>query len=260
MAISDHETCPPRDPARRKAFYQDEPGAGCSLRDASFRVFGLTDKQVEKKLNAELSLSAGDAAQVRACRSAPQSHDHMMEIVDIRARLLVVTTFNSIDEGGIHPRSSKGPTKTLDLTTGDLVPVEQVITDLEKLRAPAADCAGLYQVFSGDAAPAEMPEVAPVKCGEDSARFLWGCPEQPAPTLTVTGAGVIIGQSGNPHATLALDGHGPLLPWSVLLRSGALRQSSPIDRLWKDVPPAPARALACTSAYEGERWRRWSVE
>jgi hypothetical protein len=261
VALSEYETCPPRDPAKRKAFYEDVPNAGCRLRETSFRVFGLADEQVEKKLNAELSSSQGDAAQTRACKTAPQSEDHSMSIVDVRASVLVVTTFHSIDEGGIHPRNSTGPTKTLDLISGDVVRLEHAIVDVEKLKAPAADCVGLYEVFAGDAAPAEMPAVAPARCGEEaSARFLWGCPDHETPTLIVTGAGVIIGQSGNPHATIALEGQGPLLPWSVLLRSGALRQGSPIERLWKGVPPAPAEAPACTSAYEGDRWRRWSVE
>ncbi len=261
VALSEYEICPPRDPAKRKAFYEDAPDAGCRLRETSFRVFGLGDTRVEKKINAELSLSQGDPAGTRACKTAPQSEDHSMMIVDVRASVLVVTTFNSVDEGGIHPRNSKGPTITLDLTTGEVVPVERVISDLEKLKAPAADCVGLYEVFGGDTAPAEMPEVAPAKCGEEaSGRFLWGCPEHETPMLIVTGAGVIVGQSGNPHATIALEGYGPLLPWSVLLRSGVLRQGSPIERLWKDVRPASAEAPACTSAYEGDRWRRFSVE
>lgn len=261
VALSDYEVCPPLDPAKRKAFYKDAPSAGCTLHDTSLRVFGLTDKAVEKKVNAALARTSGDVTSTHACRTTPQNIYLAAEVVDARAGLLVVTTFSSRDEGGMHPMNSKDTPTTIDLTTGDVVRLEDAVADLGKLKRPAAECVGLYGVFGGDAAPTEMPDVPELKCGEDGmGHFLWGCPDNLTPTLTIVGDGIIVAQSGNPHVSVALDGYGPLVPWSVLLREGVLPSDSPIKRLWRDVTPAPTTALACTSAYEGDTWRRWSIE
>jgi hypothetical protein len=265
VAVSDWGVCPPSDPKKRKEFYKDAPDLGCSIKDISFRVFGMTDKGVEKKVNATLGLTPfdGELRSINACPSTPMNAWYNEFIVRLSGGLLVTETFRSEYSGGAHPMNSNGEPTTIDLTTGEVVRLEDAVGDLGKLKGAAAKCVALYNTVGGDVTrapvPAELPEA---KCGSDGgmAVFLWGCAENPRPSLAILSEGVVIAQSGNPHVSAVMDGWGPIIPWSILLRDGVVPSESPIARLWKDAAKAGPTDLPCTSAYEGDTWRSWHVE
>ena len=79
----------------------------------------------------------------------------------------------------------------------------------------------------------------PASCADEPSLggILWACEKDyhQAPLWSLLPEGIVIGQWGNPNVTAALDGMGPVIPWSVLLRDGALRPASPLARLWAGV-------------------------
>lgn len=259
--------CPPTNPQKRKEFYAEAPDLGCTIHDTSFRVFGMKDKNVEAKVNAKLALTPYDAdiESITACTSTPMNAWYNEFIVRLGGGLLVFDSFRSEYSGGAHPMNFKNGPTTIDLTTGGEIKLEDAVTDLGKLKGAASKCVALYNhSLQGDVTTAPLDaDVPEAKCGADGggmAVFLWGCAENPRPSLTIVPEGIVIAQSGNPHVSSVMDGWGPIIPWSVLLRDDVVPNDSPIARLWKDVKVAAASDLPCVSAYEGDTWRTWHVE
>lgn len=259
--------CPPTNPQKRKEFYKDAPDLGCTIHDTSLRVFGMKDKNVEAKVNAKLAMTPYDAdiKSITACTSTPMNAWYDEFIVRLGGGLLVFDSFRSEYSGGAHPMNFKSGPTTIDLTTGGEIKLEDAVTDLGKLKVAASRCVALYNgSLQGDVTSAPLDVDPPeAKCGADGggmAVFLWGCTENPRPSLTIVPEGVVIAQSGNPHVSSVMDGWGPVIPWAVLVRDGIVPAESPIARLWKDVKAAAPNDLPCGSAYEGDTWRTWRVE
>lgn len=273
--------CLPTNPARKKEILGDSSYFLCSASETSYRVFGLADEAVEKRVNERLGASAFDAArsEIRKCHST-RHYSESSSLVWAQQDLLVVASFRSDDYGGAHPLNNGGDSTAIDLRTGARVTLDQLV-DASRLRPLAEACLPLYlaasrvggneALFAAGGARQEGPQrfeikgdLAPTTCGQEASvgRFLWACDkdEIKEPAWTLLPAGLVIGSWANPHVAAALDGQGPILPWSVLLRAGLLPAGSPVARLWAGVQAAEKTALPCEAAYEGERLLSWREE
>lgn len=257
--------CLPTSAAARKSLLKESDALLCSASDQGYRVFGLGDDAVEARVNRALTSAAFDIArdENRSCRHVRQFHEEI-SLVWAQRDLVVVTSFRSEDHGGAHPLNHGGGTTVVDLRDGASVALEQLV-DPARLLPLAGACLPYYAPASGDAKGFEIEvDPPPATCGNEPtmARFLWGCSSDDikTPVWTLLPSGLVIGAWGNPHAMAANDGHGPVLPWGVLLRDGLLKADSPLARLWKGVKPAGPSAPACSSAYEGNKLISWRPE
>lgn len=260
----EHVICLPRNPARRKAFLADAQQLLCSADDRGLRVFGLADARIEKSVNAILTNGGYDLAahEIRRC-TGTRTEDFATTLVVARKDLIVVSSFTSSFFGGAHPSNSGGHTTVIDLPTGKSVTLDEIV-DKARLRAVAIACLPFHAIAASSERELTLPESLPeAGCGNEldvsMGRFLWGCDkdDRAAPEVNVLPEGVVIGAWGNPHVAAALDGQGPIVPWSVLLRENVLRAGSPLARLWAAEAPAAASVPACTGSYEGARIRMW---
>lgn len=265
--------CLPRDPAARKRLLADAPDLLCTANDRSYRVFGLPDPRVEKAVNDRLGGSTYEllAKEIRGCSGA-RHFDEMARLTHVSRELIVVSSFRSDDFGGAHPMNAGGGSRAIDVRTGADLPLDRIL-DVTKLRDVASGCLAVFRQVPPVAAPRaqeppkvvpfELEDAPPVLCGKDGTpRYLWSCSKDDidGPVWSLLPEGIVIGAWANPHVSAYDDGHGPILPWDVLLRAGVLRADSPAARLWAGVAPAGPSALACTSSFDGEAIRTWRSE
>jgi hypothetical protein len=254
--------CLPTRPAARKALLADGDHLLCTASEASYRVFGMPDRNAEKRANDTLTGVAFDLArnEIASCR---HPHQVFLDTTLLWAQqdLLVFTGFRSEDFGGAHPLNNGGRTTVIDLRDGSALALEDLV-ETSRLRPAAEACLPYFGALDEDRATFEIEgELPPVLCGKEQtpARYLWGCDPDDikAPVWTLLPAGVVIGGWANPHARAADDGRGPILPWSILLRDGILKSGSRVSHLWAGVQPAARSALSCTSALGGSSVVTW---
>jgi hypothetical protein len=257
-----HVICPPTDPARLRELAKDTDWGHCWVEDQSFRVFGGPSLAAERKTNGILrDASSFDESvkELSKCRP-PRSVSDAQRLVDLGSGILVVQDERSDDYGGTHPMSYVHPGAAIDLETGEQVARADVIADVAKLRGLAAACLPLYAAAHADPPAEALPHGKVFGCDEDGPMptYLWGCAQHhDEPFWTLTTQGIVIGAQDNAHAMQMLDGTGPIIPWAVLARDGALPGTSRMSRLFAGVAPAAKGAPACTSAYEGDAWLTW---
>lgn len=262
--------CLPTNPAAKRRLLADAPELLCSATDSTYRVFGTGDAKLERAVNALLAASSYDTVikDIRNC-SGVRRFDESASLVHVSRDLMVVSSFRSDDFGGAHPLNGGGGARAIDLTTGTEVSLDKIV-DPSKLRDLVSECLPVFVQVPEEATPAGKPvsstfdldvAAAPIRCGaeETVGRYLWACDkgDLDRPVWSLVPGGVVIGAWGNPHATAANDGHGPVLSWDVLLRAGLLRKDSPVARLWAGVTRAGPTTLPCSSAYDGSAMRTW---
>ncbi|MFO0551542.1 MAG: hypothetical protein U0271_24355 [Polyangiaceae bacterium] len=261
---NDYDTaiCLPSDPKIRKELLADATDFGCTASDTGYRVFGLADSQIEARVNTHLKGGYYDETvkEISVCNGKRHSWVGM-SLVYASRELLVTSGFASEDFGGAHPMNGGMGAQSIDLSTGEPVRLDEVITDSAALRDLTGECLGVYFQVPGDEQAFE-PELGVVRRCEDDGlpAYLWGCDGDAAaePVWALLPDGVQIGSYGNPHVSAVLDGQGPILPFAVLAREGLLRRDSRPAHLWANVTPAAADELPCSSALEGETVRWWT--
>jgi hypothetical protein len=254
--------CLPTNPVKKKELLTENDFLLCAVDERAYRVFGLADPAVEKRVNEQLGSSLYDAMrdEIRACH-----HRHRFfassSLVWAGPDLLVVSGFHSDDQGGAHPMNNSDGSRAIDLRSGASIALDQIL-DPAALRPLAGACLPLYEATSGGPRTVQVAaRLPPVTCSDEPgmARYLWGCSpdDRQDPAWTLLPAGIVIGAWGNPHVTAATDGWGPIVPWSVLRRAGILRANSPVAHLWAGVPAAGPTDLPCEGAYEGGSLLAW---
>ncbi|MEQ9324597.1 MAG: hypothetical protein RIF41_35865 [Polyangiaceae bacterium] len=253
-------------PAHWPALYEDRRSkdvGSCSVSQREVRYFGGTPA-VRRIVNRALDGGrfAEDVREVGRC-TEHITHDSVSDVMFVGEDVLTVQRFRSSDYGGAHPfHSSLGGT-TVDLTTGRIVTLDQIVRDETKLRPLFEACLRDYLAIDlekeGTVAVADLD----LQCGDYPAdNYLWYCDpkeRRPRPNWAIVKDGVAILASGHAHVEAYLDGKGPILSWAALKREGALNPRSPIARLYKDVPAAGDDEPACTSAFTGMHVARWEV-
>lgn len=246
--------CLPTNPKVKKDLVASARSLLCSATDHGYRVFGLPDRAVEKRVNEVLSPSwlEYERKEIEHCTS-PQSVDFHAGLLVARRDLLVLSSFRSRDYGGAHPMNVGGGSTAIDLVQGSSVALDEVI-DPAKLRDLTIACLPFYGASQASNGELVLDKPLPQASCEDEmvpgARILWGChkDDRTDPESTLLPEGIVIGMWANPHVSASDDGKGPILPWSVLMREKMLRPGSKVARLWAGITPAPADAPACPMA------------
>lgn len=237
-------------------------GLECSAEDTSLRVFGL-DSSVQARVNELLGAAHFEAwkEEVKTCQE-PLMFVGGMGIVAATSEFLSVERSGTASGLGAHPDTEFFEALTVDLTTGNVVKLEDVVTDVAALRDLAGECLGLYLQIPAGAESFTPGETRAYRCEDDAAatgRYLWGCPGYADTALwALTEDGILIGSHDNISANRVDDGNGPIIPYSVLERAGLLNHRSPAAHVWADVRAASEDDPACSSALEGGSLRLWS--
>ncbi|MFO0759751.1 MAG: hypothetical protein U0359_24905 [Byssovorax sp.] len=250
--------CLPHDPKKRKAALEGTELGHCWATDQGFRVFGGPSPDLDRKVNRVLRDAAGfdgSVKEIASCRP-PRSIWATQRLVEIGDGILVVQVETSNDYGGGHPMNGVRSGTEIDLLTGEEVGLDEVVSNVDKLRELAAACVPIYTAAL-NRAPAAPPRGTIARCGDEQsdAGYLWGCKDAlDAPMWTLTTQGIVIGGIGHSHAESVLDGTGPIIPWAVLAREGLLPAKSRVARLFRSTPPASPSDPPCWSGYRGDEW------
>lgn len=248
------------------ALYEDRRSkdvGSCSVSQREVRYFGGTPT-LNGVVNRVLDGGhfAGDVREVGTC-TQHITHDSISDVMFVGSDLLTVQRFRSSDYGGAHPMHSSLGGTTVDLTTGRVVTMNQIIRDEKALRPLFETCLRDYLAIDIEKAGTVSVPDLDLRCGDYPAdNYLWYCDaaeRQPRPNWAIVKGGLAILGSGHAHVEAYLDGKGPILSWAALKREGVLSPRSPIAQLWKDVPTAATGAPACTSAFTGMHIAHWEV-
>jgi len=258
--------CPPTSPkARREAISNGY--AACAASESTLRVFGIKNATAVNRVLDHTSPFGVAAQDIKKCWSMHSFYSSTW-VMHASADLLTVQIFRSEDWGGAHPMNSTGNGIAIDLASGKLVRLADLVTDTDVLRDLARSCAWDYLAVESIQKTGEVhayPPRYPAECNEAPvSQLMWDCdpkdPNKLGPSWALMGEGIAILSQGHAHVSAALDGRGPVISWAALLRAGILDSKAPVARLWKGVSPAPPDAPACTSAYSGNPGLvRWTV-
>jgi hypothetical protein len=206
----------------------------CKLQETKIELFGLPSREAEDKINGQgLEPKPGPwragayAKEVAACEEGfeVETKEELVDAFDDFVTLMHVSFGNW--DGAAHPMNAADFERTtFDARTGLAVKRKDVFSrDPEEL---ARRC--LAAPVQGEKT-AELDAAMDISGGElsfdlrpDGARFFG---------------------TQYPHALAVLTGHGPTIPYSILLRDGYLRADSPVKRAWSTATPAKPNAPEC---------------
>ncbi|MFO0554166.1 MAG: hypothetical protein U0271_37645 [Polyangiaceae bacterium] len=238
--------------------------AQCRVTETGLRIFGGSDADLEARLNRQLQSSYFDGwkKEVETCEDSG-TRDLGVAIVSATASILSFYRFVGYDSTSAHPSSDFLEAKTLDLTTGAPLELEDVVTDTQALRDLVSDCLGTYLQIPAGATTFTLGETRAYRCEDEASssegRYLWDCPEHADSALWVlTEGGILIANHDNITANRALDGNGPIIPYAVLERARILNHQSAAAHLFQGVRAAADDEPTCSSALEGTELRLWS--
>ncbi len=218
--------------------------AKLDFKETKLELFGLPTLEAERAMmgGAGLDPSPGPWFFTKDFFSEDGGSGEFGEAITRTDRELVTVARggSSYMTGAAHPNNGLGEDwVTYDLRTGQAVRTRDVFA-----RDPTAlvvACAA----SRGDPFGGTEP---------DDAKNTWSGALHTS-TFTLEPTGIEFYAVGFPHAWGNLDGSGPVLSYSVLLRDGYLRSDSPVARAWDGVVVAPAGAKACPPERASAWWR-----
>lgn len=207
----------------------------CKVEETKIELFGLPSREAEEKINGQgLEPKPGPwragqyAKEVAACDGGfeVETKEELVDSFDDLVTLMHVSFGNW--DGAAHPMNAADFERTTyDALTGLAVKKRDVFSrDPEEL---AKRC--LTAPLQGQKADPDDDLLMLISNGELA--------------FDLRPEGVRFFGTQYPHALAVLTGHGPTIPYSILLRDGYLRADSPVKRAWSTATPAKTNAPEC---------------
>lgn len=233
----------------------------CAVSDEGARFFGAKLRPaIDRALDG--GQFQAHVREVGLC-TGTMMHESHTRVAFAGDDIITLQYHETSDYGGAHPVHSVGSGRTIDLRTGRIVHLADVVTRIDALEQYMPSCLRDYVSIDEEAGEVSVAfEASDVTCDYPFDTYLWRCDKQvkqAVPSWALVEGGIAILAQGHAHVEAFRDGNGPIISWAALKRDKLVKTKSPVARLWKDVAPATADAPACTSGYRTGSLVRWSV-